>query len=753
MRREPHVGLEAGPGANGQMIISYVWPGSLAFSAGARIGDTLLEIDGVQVDEQVWSRRGDTGASVRIARATQTGPVVEYAQIRSISGLYATILGIISFIFAATSFLIAWRTSDSNAATVASILLLVGAIAFAAGVASSQRAWWAQSIAVGSHQWAAALFFIFFAVFPAAERGRLPNPRPLWYGVAAGAAVFSVLNVLISFPLLHLPITVFQVSKPLRLVFLAAGFIGGLAYLVDSYLGTPSSVVKEQLRIMSVGITQAILPFLLFAVGPAVIGSSWTTGPELAAPFLVLVPLSFAYAIMRHRLMGIRRLVHRGVAYALITAVIVVAYFAILAFLGIVAGPEVSGNVAVQLVVIVVLSASLLLMSAVRRLAFAVVDRVLYREYVDHADLARRVSLAAAPVEHLDELAVTALDTIARELRLSFTVFLVVSRGAVSVKAMVGEVSPKFFEMVASNGSQSPSERVSSVVLDSGPYPRDALVVKVPSADAQTWMLCLGPKVNEEPFLKEDRNLAESLANSIATIVEKLELLQVLETKTLELRELNRRLVRTQELERTRIASYLHDEVLRDISDLVWHYGDSNGGAGLRQDLTHIAEKIRNFTANLHPAVLQDLGLVRALEWLASEASARYEFPVSYDTGNVWRDDRLGPEVELALCRIAQEALTNCGRHGKPTRAWLRLSRSEEYVTLAVDDNGTGFVPDPSFQPNSRLGLISMRERAEQVGGDFEIMPRPGGGTRVVATLPIAHDNVPSEGPEEQRIT
>ena len=317
------------------------------------------------------------------------------------------------------------------------------------------------------------------------------------------------------------------------------------------------------------------------------------------------------------------------------------------------------------------------------------------------------------------------------------------------VRARTGEVSESLLGLAESVVLSDRNGSVSMVELNSGPDSGEVLVAKVNAPPPEAWLLCLGPKVNEEPFLKEDRHLAESLASSIAIVIEKLELLEMLETKTLELKELNRRLVNTQEAERTRIASYLHDEVLRDVSNLVWRYGDNNGSSGLRQELSRIADTIRNFAANLHPAVLEDLGLVRAFEWLAGEATARNGFHVSYEPGNVWRDDRLGPDIELALYRIAQEALTNCGRHGKATTVWLRLSRSEDHVTLTVDDDGVGFAPNVSFQPNARLGLIGMRERAEQVGGEFEVLRRGGGGTRVVATLPIGREEVPTASKQE----
>lgn len=328
-RREPHVGVEASPGPEGQMTITHVKPGGLAQDAGALIGDTLLEIDGVPIDEPYWQTRGDTGSNLKLDLLRDTGSVVKYAEIKSLSDAYATILWIISLTFALTGFSIAWRTSGANHVAIAPILLLVGAISFAVAPASSHGTWWANLSTALSQQWAAALFFIFFALFPTENRGRLPGPGPLIYVVVAATVVLNVLYFLIFLPGSILSIAFLQNLRPMHAVFLFTGFVGGLAYLVNSYLATTSPVLKEQLRIMSVGMVAAIAPFLVLAVVPLALGSGEPPGAELAAPFLVMVPLSFTYAIMRHRLMGIRRLVHKGAAYALITALIVVSYIAI----------------------------------------------------------------------------------------------------------------------------------------------------------------------------------------------------------------------------------------------------------------------------------------------------------------------------------------------------------------------------------------------------------------------------------------
>ncbi|MCI0441148.1 MAG: sensor histidine kinase, partial [Chloroflexi bacterium] len=439
---------------------------------------------------------------------------------------------------------------------------------------------------------------------------------------------------------------------------------------------------------------------------------------------------------------------------ALISLAVLLVYGALIATLGSVGGPAVSENAAVEFVLLAVLFVTVPSISWTRRLAFAAVDRALYREYVDYTELSRTLSVCAARATDMEDLASAVLGKIARELRLSFASFLGVSDGRVSVRACMGDEPPGFIAAIESRRleANSHSATLSRLTL---PYPTgEAVLVSLPRGESDAWILCLGPKVTEEPFQREDLELAQSIASHVATIVEKLELLDELKTKAIELTELNRRLVHTQETERSRIASYLHDEPLQQIASLVWRYSGKGLPPELEQELQSIAEELRDFTARLHPRLLEDLGLVRALEWLCARAGEESDgfgkpvmrFEIGFDFDGIGRDDRLDPNVELALYRIAQEALTNCQRHSSARSVRVSLRVVEGEVALAVEDDGVGFssyrngkpvvsLPNPSGR---KLGLIGMRERAEQAGGLLTISGREPSGTRVAASIPIS---------------
>ena len=183
----------------------------------------------------------------------------------------------------------------------------------------------------------------------------------------------------------------------------------------------------------------------------------------------------------------------------------------------------------------------------------------------------------------------------------------------------------------------------------------------------------------------------------------------------------------------------LHDDPLQQISNVIWRYSDNGLPPKLQQELQHIAESLRSFSARLQPGVLEDLGMVRALEWLGAEAAAEGDFQFVFHPPDSWPDGRLTQETELALYRIAQEALTNSQRHSNAKTVWLTLLRNGDKVNLIVEDDGVGLQPVQDTGLQRRLGLVGMRERAEQLGGKLEVSSTNPLGTRVVASLPLKY--------------
>jgi two-component system sensor histidine kinase UhpB len=149
-------------------------------------------------------------------------------------------------------------------------------------------------------------------------------------------------------------------------------------------------------------------------------------------------------------------------------------------------------------------------------------------------------------------------------------------------------------------------------------------------------------------------------------------------------------------------------------------------------------ENVRRQTRALRPIYLEDLGLVTALEMLARESSQSAGISVEFQRQGT--EKRLNPDVELALYRMAQEALNNVAKHAQATQAIVNMSFMPQEVTLQVSDNGKGFdVPNSpaEFAPGGHFGLVGLYERAELIGARLEIHSSPGQGSQITVHLPV----------------
>lgn len=222
------------------------------------------------------------------------------------------------------------------------------------------------------------------------------------------------------------------------------------------------------------------------------------------------------------------------------------------------------------------------------------------------------------------------------------------------------------------------------------------------------------------------------------------------------LRELSSQLITAQEQERRHIARELHDDTGQALTVIRMHLMDlqrgADGATARVPDCIKVVDaaiaQIRGMALSLRPTMLDDLGLVDALEW-ALERQAK---------AAGWRSaleaDGLHPElpadIQTACFRIGQEALTNAARHARATEVKLRLRMAGNDLELTVSDNGAGFDLARYRTPEERkkhFGLISMSERASLVGGSLDIDTVPGAGTRIRATFPLPAEPELAESP------
>ena len=429
-----------------------------------------------------------------------------------------------------------------------------------------------------------------------------------------------------------------------------------------------------------------------------------TGAPLLREDVLVLLGGGLAVACVavaagRYHLGEIEPRVRRGLVQALVLVVVGAAFAGAVRAVDAAADISAGSMLAGGLLALLLLPAGVAVQRTVRRVVYG------EREFPDRvvSDL-RRLDALTAPEDALRE----ALELLARRLHLSFA--------AVDVLA-----TPMSGPIAAAIGA--PTGTPATVDLSVGGTTVGRLRVEVDAG--------------HDPFGPGDRRLLEDVGTQVGALVQAV-------TANRELQVSRQRLVAAREEERRRLRRDLHDGLgpslaslamrLEAASDLI--DDDPEQASNLVSRLSDQAREgigeVRRLVEGLRPPALDQLGLVSALRHRAAEHDAAGAgVPWSVEAAD--DIEPLPAAVEVAAYRIVVEAVTNVQRHSGADRCVVRLARTDGDLRIDVSDTGSGLAPDR--RPG--VGLSSMRERAEELGGSFEAGDRPGGGTVVGVRLPL----------------
>ena len=246
--------------------------------------------------------------------------------------------------------------------------------------------------------------------------------------------------------------------------------------------------------------------------------------------------------------------------------------------------------------------------------------------------------------------------------------------------------------------------------------------------------LYLAEKQPGGSFSEEDEEIVTLLAAQAAVAIENAGSVQ---------RDALRRAVQAQEAERRRLARELHDETGQALTSILLGLSaveraetreDARGAAGaLRELVVETLQNVRRLAVELRPSALDDFGLEPALRRLGQTVREGGALDVQVETR--LGSERLLPEVETAVYRIVQEALTNVVKHASAERVSIVVTRMAERLTVIIEDDGAGF--DQDAAPGEGLGLLGMRERVQLLDGSFTIDASPGAGTTLAVELPL----------------
>ncbi|MBI2781251.1 MAG: hypothetical protein HYX55_05590 [Chloroflexi bacterium] len=705
-------------------------PSTAAASNGFRTGDRLLAIDGRPIEVYLEAVSDSNALRPERWRAGQT--VTETVERDGARVDVAVVLA------APTSGDIARRLGEAAAANVGFFLLLVlaGFVLWKRHNDLPAQLLWILSTAIGASLIAetvsgsgttpADLFdpLAFWSVaalnglvwvivvtpvighlslgFPV--RARILRDRGrLLMGILYGAGFLITAAVFALSPDLRAAWRAYAITTSLWMFVVLTLAIGRLAWLaIRERDADARSKVRWVAFGFAVNLGVAIPLGLLWFLGvlPAEIGE------DITRITVVGIPITFAIAIVRHRLFDIDLVWNRALVYAALTAVIAALYVATVAIAGLV----LSRSFAVSLLATGIVA---VLMQPFRERIQRAVNRLMYGErdepYEVASRLGRRLEAAVRPRAVLPAVA----ETVAQALHLPHVAIeLEMGNGIVQVAATVGVAGP------------------------------EPLRLPIVSQGVTVGHLLLGQRPGA-PLGRTDRELLVELAQQTGRVVQIVQLRAALAESRL-------RIAHARDEERHRIRRDLHDDLGPNLAALAVTLGAARAIApcdpirarqllqGLQASIQRSVSEIRRIVYDLRPPALDELGLVGAIR----QQMARLEAgpgnagtaPPRFTINVAGQLPRLGAAVEVAAYRIVVEAMTNAVRHAAATRCEVRLAvDSPLKLGIEVADNGRGMGHDP----RAGIGLESMRERAAELGGAWRIESTEGG-VRVIASLPLA---------------
>jgi signal transduction histidine kinase len=246
------------------------------------------------------------------------------------------------------------------------------------------------------------------------------------------------------------------------------------------------------------------------------------------------------------------------------------------------------------------------------------------------------------------------------------------------------------------------------------------------------------------------QELASVNESLVAEVAERVQTEESLESSRQELQKLAFQLLRVQEEERRRISRDLHDDINQRLALLAMeieaveqqlssspvHVG--RAVRAIQDRVVDLSDVVRHLAYQLHPSILDDLGLPIALQRLVDDFTVRSSLRGTFEHKNI--PEAVPQEIATCLYRVAQESLNNVARHAEATRVDVELTRSRSGLMVTITDDGVGFVSEQS--PNGRhgLGLLSMKERVALVQGALQIVSAVGKGTKVQVVVPILEE-------------
>ncbi|PLS81554.1 MAG: sensor histidine kinase [Actinobacteria bacterium] len=609
----------------------------------------------------------------------------------------------VTLVFFAVAAVIFWRRSQDPMALFGSFTLLVFGGAAVTGtmheLADARPTFW---FPVNLLDYVGQVAFsVFFYLFP---DGRFVPRWTRWLALAMA---------LLFVPTIFFPDSLFYLFRgPFFIV-----FIGSLLFAqVYRYRRVSNPMQRQQTKWVVFGSVVALAGFsVIFAIGLLVLGDQ-VSRPlaemilrTLIFGFILLIPLSIGVAVLRHRLYDIDLVVNRTLVYGALTACVVGIYVLVVGYLG--ALFRVEDNLLVSLAATGVVA---VVFAPMRHRLQRAVNRLMYGERDDPygviSRLGQRLEATLDPRAVLPAVA----ETVAHALKLPHVAIELKRREAYETAAEYGRPVSEALRLPLVYGT----EMVGRIVLS--------------------------PRSPGESFTPADKRLLDDLARQAGIAAHAVRL-------TDDLQRSREHLVTAREEERRRMRRNLHDGLGPALSSTMLKLGAARrllppGSPAddliveVREDIRATVADVRRLVYDLRPPALDQLGLVQAIRDHAEQYTSDGETGLRITVEASEHLPPLPAAVEVAAYHIAREAITNAARHSQARSCHIRLviedAPGRPELVLEITDDGVGL----PTELRAGVGLSSMRERAEELGGTCAVGSSPGGGAHVLARLPLGKE-------------
>jgi signal transduction histidine kinase len=691
-------------------VLQAVFADSLADWSGFHVGDQIIQVDGIPFED--WQTFEVRNYLVEVNRGNQTHtlelPVLSIFKHNPWALISAVLIALtywgLSLILLARRFQYREiRLLFLTVQTLAITLLLQ--IAYS----SFYPQQWAMDLSVICLYLSAPLGFHYYLTFP------------VYLGAAQQRKIALVLVYLGA--LLSIAAWLVRIDNAVRLgvIHTIVVYTAAMGLVCYSYFFKAVPDERRRLRILLLGTILAGVPAILFYLVPTFLGFPHRMPLWLVGLFTVIAPIAYYYAILRHNLFEIDRLLNRTLVYAILSLGILILYL----------GPFLliyrltSGDILAQTMVAAGLTLIVgLAFGRTRLFVQRLVDRLFYGGWYDFPSVIETIS-----------------DALSRSTQRSQVEDVLIVQVSDLMQLHPGQL------WIGGPDQTLPHKKIGRQIQ---------FAFDLQNQYQGIWTI--SPRRDGDDFSDSDRRILSTLAHQAEIALNNVLLIETLQKQLSEIRKTQRQLLRSREEERSRLARELHDGPIQTLVglnlqlglNLVEQTGETRNSKAetsspfsqslleMRKDVKALLGELRTVCAELRPPMLDAIGLGAAIRALSEDWTQENGIAVQLELPGDDRFRSLPEEVRVNLYRVIQEALTNAARHASPGQVYISLVREEAFWQLLIKDDGCGFVPP--FSPDEltakgHFGLAGIQERVDLIGGKLELKSAPDEGTEVLVTI------------------